>query len=88
VTEHVLRKLVMLSCNDMPEVENITKISVTLNDLPSVSLEVYLNVKRGTSLPYVAQEIRHRVYNSYIQHLNIELHKIHIHIGKLAMTGA
>ncbi|MCP1354757.1 hypothetical protein [Aneurinibacillus migulanus] len=88
VTEHVLRKLVTLSCNNMPEVENITKISVTLNDLPSVSLEVYLNVKRGTSLPDMAQEIRHRVYKSYVQHLNIELHSIHIHIGKLAMAGA
>jgi adenylate kinase family enzyme len=88
VTEHVLRKLVTLSCGDMPEVENITKINIKLDDLPSVSFEVHLHVPRGTSLPYVAQEIHRRVYNSYIQHLNIELHNIHIRIGKLAMADA
>ncbi|GEN33382.1 MULTISPECIES: hypothetical protein [Aneurinibacillus] len=87
VTEHVLRKLVTLSCKDMPEVENVSKINVTLNDLPSVSCEVHLNVSRGTSLPQVAHKIRRRVYDSYVQHLNIELHHIHIHIGRLTIAG-
>jgi adenylate kinase family enzyme len=87
VSEHVLRKLVILSCRNVPEVDNMTKINITLNDLPSISLEVHLNVPRGTSLPQVAQNIRRHIYDSYVQHLNIELHHIHIHIGKLMISA-
>jgi len=35
----------------------------------------------------VAHKIRRRVYDSYVQHLNIELHHIHIHIGRLTIAG-
>lgn len=88
VTEHVLRKLVVLSLEKMDEIENVTKINITLNDLPSISCEVHIRVPRGTSLPQLAQEIRRRVYASYVQHLNIELHSIHVHIGKLMIADA
>ncbi|AMA71917.1 MULTISPECIES: isopentenyl transferase family protein [Aneurinibacillus] len=88
VTEHVLRKLITLSCRDMQEVTNMTKIHVMLNDLPFVSLEVHLNVPRGTPLRQVAQEIHHRIYDAYVRHLNLELDTINITIGKLTMPDA
>ncbi|WP_047150444.1 AAA family ATPase [Aneurinibacillus tyrosinisolvens] len=87
VSEAVLKKLIILSCSDIPEVSNVTKIQIALTDLPTVSFEIGLIASREANLPAIARLVRQRVYDTYINNLNIELHQIHITIGKLTMPG-
>lgn len=88
VTENVLRKLVTFSCLAVSQVEGVGKIEVRLTDLPSVSVELHMSVSPGTSLPTAAETVRKHIYDSYVQHLNIELHTISIQISKLTIVGA
>ncbi|BAU26741.1 hypothetical protein DFP93_11818 [Aneurinibacillus soli] len=88
VAEPVLRKLVTLSCLAVPEVEGVGKIEVSLTDLPTVAVELHLKTARSSSLPAVAETVRQYIYDTYVQHLNIELHTITIRIAKLTMADA
>ncbi|WP_027416936.1 hypothetical protein [Aneurinibacillus terranovensis] len=87
VSENVLRKLVLLSCRAMEGV-HFAKIQTTLNDLPSVSLDLHLTLSEQTSLLEIGQTIKQRVYDTYISHLNIELDTINVRISKLTWLGA
>ena len=88
INESVLKKIIMLSCSTLPGNIQFGKIDVALTDKPTVSVRVHLSVPLGTDLLLLGEEIRKRILNAYVEHLNIELNTTHVIIDKIHLLPA
>jgi uncharacterized alkaline shock family protein YloU len=88
INESVLKKIIILSCSHLSDTIQFGKIDVALSDKPTVSVRVQLSVPLGTNLLQFSEEIRKRILNAYVEHLNIELNKTHILIEKIHLLPA
>jgi adenylate kinase family enzyme/uncharacterized alkaline shock family protein YloU len=83
INESVLKKIIILSCSQLPETINFGKIDVALSDTPTASVRVHVIVPKGTNLLQLGAKIRKRIADAYVEHLNIELNKIDVLIEKI-----
>jgi hypothetical protein len=83
VNEAVFKKIVSVSCQNLPTCPDFRKIKVDLTNGPSVSLEIALQVTRQQRIPAIIQQIQKRIYSSYLDHLNLELRTIDVVVSQI-----
>lgn len=87
VSGHALRKLAIHSCKNLPFVAEFIKANVSLDRAPTVEADVKLVLGLEENLESKAHLIQQHIYQAFLEHLDLELERIHIHVSQVEMTA-
>ena len=81
VSEKALRKLILHSCGELPHIREFYKIKADITALPVIDIELKLQISLGESIHDIVGTIQTKIYDAFIDILNLEVEKIHVHVS-------
>ncbi len=83
VSEHVMKKIALHSCQTLPFLQEFRKIKVDMDNVPSIEVEVHLKVDLTQNVNALANQIQDQIFHAFEEYLDLELEQIRVLVSHI-----